>query len=91
MPKYLVERYVAGAKNLSPEELRALSKNSSRVLNRMGPHIQWVQSYVTEDKIYCVYIAPGEDAIREHAKQGGFPADQIMRITAVIDPATAEG
>ena len=90
MPKYLIEREIPGASKLSSEELQAISTKSCGVLRNMGPQIQWVQSYVTEDKIYCVYIAPNEDAVREHASQGGFPANRISRISSVIDPTTAE-
>ena len=90
MPKYLIEREIPGAGNLSPEELQAISQTSCGVLQGMGPEIQWVQSYVTDDKVYCVYLAPNEDMIREHARQGGFPANKVSRIGAVIDPTTAE-
>ena len=88
MPKYLVEREIPGAGKLSPQQLQAISQKSCSVLNKLGPQIQWVQSYVAEDKIYCVYIAPNEEAIQEHARQGGFPADRISKVKAVIDPAT---
>ena len=90
MPKYLIEREIPGASKLTPDELQGISQKSCSVLRSMGPKIQWVQSYVTEDKIYCVYIAPDEETIREHAAQGGFPANQISRISSVIDPATSE-
>lgn len=90
MPKFLIERELAGAGDMSPDELQGLSQRSCGVLRKMGPHIQWVQSYVTGDKIYCVYVAPDEAAIREHAEQGGFPANRISRIETVIDPTTAE-
>jgi hypothetical protein len=90
MPKYLIEREIPGAGKLSADELRGVSQRSCSVLNRLGPNIQWVQSYVTGDKVYCVYIAPDEAIIRRHAEQGGFPANRISEITAVIDPATAE-
>lgn len=90
MPKYLIERKIPGAGNLSQDELQGVAQTSCSVLKRMGPQIQWVQSYVTGDKVYCVYIAPNEDLIREHAQQGGFPADRISEIKSVIDPATAE-
>ena len=90
MPKYLIEREISGASKLSPEELRGISQKSCGVLRNMGPQIQWVQSYVTDDKIYCVYIAPNEDAVREHASQGGFPANQVSRISSIIDPTTAD-
>ncbi len=89
MPKYLIEREIPGAGSLSAEELRGVSQKSCSVLSRLGPSIQWVQSYVTGDKVYCVYIAPDEDIIRRHAEEGGFPANRISEITAVIDPATA--
>jgi len=91
MPKYIIERELPGAGNLSPEELTAISQKSCGILREMGPQIQWVESYVTQDKIYCVYIAPDEAAIREHAAKGGFPADRINRIKTTIDPTTAEG
>jgi hypothetical protein len=90
MPKYLVEREIPGAGKLSPEELQGISSKSCGVLRAMGPQIQWVQSFVTADKIYCVYIAPDEEAVREHASQGGFPANRVSRISSVIDPTTAE-
>ncbi|HYP51962.1 MAG TPA: DUF4242 domain-containing protein [Pyrinomonadaceae bacterium] len=90
MPKFLIEREVPGAGGLSAEELRGISQKSCGVLQGMGPQIQWVQSYVTGDKIYCVYIAPDEEAVREHARQGGFPANSVSRIASVIDPTTAE-
>lgn len=91
MPKYLIERELPGAGELSPEELQAISKKSREVLNRMGPEIQWVQSYVTGDKIYCVYTAPNEELIREHAKLGGFPVNRTAEVESMIDPTTAEG
>ncbi len=90
MPKYLIEREVPGVGNLSAQDVRGLSQKSCSVLQNMGPQIQWVQSYVTGDKIYCVYIAPNEEMIREHAKQGGFPANRISEIKSMIDPTTAE-
>jgi len=90
MPKYVIERDIPGAGKLSEEELRAVAQKSCSVLAGMGPQIQWVQSYVTDDKVYCVYIAPDEQAVREHAKQGCFPANRISRIVTVIDPTTAE-
>lgn len=90
MPKYLIEREIPGAGQLSPEELRGISQKSCSVLNRLGPQIQWVQSYVTDDKVYCVYIAPDAELIRKHAEEGGFPANRISEIRTVIDPATAE-
>jgi hypothetical protein len=90
MPKFLIEREVPGAGDLGPEQLQAISQKSCGVLRGMGPQIQWVQSYVTGDKIYCVYVAPDEESVREHARQGGFPANSVSRITSVIDPTTAE-
>jgi hypothetical protein len=90
MPKYLIEREVPGAGKLTTQELQAISQKSCGVLNRLGPQIQWVESYVTGDKIYCVYIAPNEELVREHARQGGFPANRISEIKATIDPTTAE-
>lgn len=90
MPKYLIERE-PGAGNLSTQQLHAISQKSCGVLRNLGPQIQWVQSYVTGEKIYCVYIAPNEEMVREHAKQGGFPANKVSEIKIVIDPTTAEG
>ena len=90
MPKFLIEREIPGAGKLTPQELRAISQKSCRVLREMGPQIQWVQSYVTEDKVYCVYVAPNEEAVRKHAQQGGFPANRGSRIGTMIDPTTAE-
>ena len=90
MPKYVIERELPGAGNLSSTDLQAISQKSCGVLQNLGPQIQWVQSYVTEDKIYCVYIAPNEEIIREHAQQGGFPADRVSEVKAGIDPTTAE-
>ena len=90
MPKYVIEREIPEAGKLSEQELAAISQKSCGVLNKMGPQIQWVQSYVTGDKIYCVYIAPSEEMVREHAQQGGFPANRISEVKAVIDPTTAE-
>jgi hypothetical protein len=91
MPKYVIEREVAGAGDLAKQELTAISQKSCSVLNNLGPQIQWVQSYVTQDKIYCIYIAPNKDIIVEHAEKGGFPADCVSEITSIIDPTTAEG
>jgi uncharacterized protein DUF4242 len=91
MPKYVIERDIPGAGNIPPNELQAISQTSCGVLKSMGPTIQWIHSYVTDDKIYCVYIAPDEEMIREHARQGGFPANRISEIKSVIDPTTAEG
>ena len=90
MPKYVIERELPGAGNLSAEELRGISQTSCNVLNEMGPQIQWVQSQVTDDKIYCTYIAPDEAAIRQHAEQGGFPANRVSQVRSTIDPTTAE-
>lgn len=90
MPKYVIERDIPGAGNLSAEELQAISQKSCGVLSNLGPQIQWLQSYVTGDKVYCVYIAPNEELIREHAEQGGFPANRVSAVTTVIDPTTAE-
>ena len=91
MPKFLIEREIPGAGDLKPEELQAISQKSCGVLRDMGPQIQWVESYVTGDKVYCVYIAPDEAAVREHATRGGFPANRISEIKRMIDPTTAEG
>jgi hypothetical protein len=91
MPKYLIEREIPGAGKLSAEQLKAIAQTSCGVLNNMGPQIQWIHSYVTTDKIYCVYMAPNEQMIREHARQGGFPANAVTEVSAIIDPATAEG
>ena len=90
MPKYVIEREIPGAGSMSPQELQAVSQKSCSVLQNLGPKIQWLQSYVTPDKIYCVYIAPNEEMIREHASQGGFPANRISEIKTIIDPTTAE-
>lgn len=90
MPKYLIERELPGAGKLSKDQLRGISQKSCSVLNRMGPEIQWIHSYVTGDKIYCVYRAPNEEMVRQHAKEGGFPANRISEITSVIEPSTAE-
>lgn len=91
MPKYVIEREIPGAGNMSPQDLQAISQTSCGVLRQMGPGIQWLHSYVTGDKIYCVYIAPNDEIIREHAQQGGFPANRISEIKSIIDPTTAEG
>ena len=90
MPKYLIERELPGAGNLSSDELQGISQKSCSVLNDLGPQIQWVQSYVTDDKIYCLYIAPTAEMVKTHAEQGGFPANRISEIKASIDPTTAE-
>ncbi len=90
MPKYVIERELPGAGKLTPAQLKAVSQTSCGVLQALGPQIQWVQSYVTDDKIYCVYIAPNAEIIREHARRGQFPANHIAEIKSVIDPTTAE-
>jgi hypothetical protein len=90
MPKYVIEREIPNAGKLSETELQAISQKSCGVLKNLGPQIQWVQSYVTDDKVYCVYIAPNEQMVREHANQGGFPANRISEVRSVIDPTTAE-
>ena len=90
MPQYLIERNIPGAGKLTPGELQGISQKSCSVLNTMGPQIQWVHSYVTENQVMCVYHAPNEEMIREHARQGGFPADKISEIKTTIDPTTAE-
>lgn len=90
MPKYVIEREIPGAGKLSAAELKGISQTSCGVLSKMGPQIQWLQSYVTGDKVYCVYIAPDEKTVREHAAQGGFPANRVSAVAAIIDPTTAE-
>ena len=90
MPKFVIEREIPGAGKLTPEQLHGVADKSCGVLNAMGPHIQWVQSYVTDNKIYCVYIAPDEKTVREHAKRGGFPANSVSEVKTMIDPTTAE-
>jgi uncharacterized protein DUF4242 len=90
MPRYMIEREIPGAGKLSADELKAISQKSCSVLEGMGPQIQWQQSYVTGDKVYCVYIAPNEAMVREHAKQGGFPANRVQEVITIIDPVTAE-
>jgi cell division inhibitor SulA len=90
MPKYVIEREIPEAEKLPAEQLQAISQKSCGVLKELGTQIQWVQSYVTDDKIYCVYIAPNEEMVREHAKQGGFPANRVSEVKQVIDPTTAE-
>jgi hypothetical protein len=90
MPKFVIERHIPGLGSLSPAELKAVSLKSLGVLREMGPQIQWLHSYVTEDKLYCVYLAPDEDAVREHARRGGFPADRVSAVRRLIDPGTAE-
>jgi uncharacterized protein DUF4242 len=91
MPKYVIEREIPNARKLSQQELQAISQKSCGVLQKIGPQLQWLESFVTDDKIYCVYIAPNEDMAREHARQGGFPANRISAVGSVIGPATAEG
>lgn len=90
MPKYLIKREIPDAGSMSPQDLRNASQTSCNVLQNLGPQIQWVQSYVTDDAIHCVYIAPNEDLIHDHAEQAGFPASEIMEVNAIIDPTTAE-
>ncbi len=90
MPKYVIEREIPGAGKLSAEQLKSISQTSCGVLSNMGPQIQWVNSFVTADKIYCVYIAPNEEMVREHAAQGGFPANSVSEVATMIDPTTAE-
>ncbi len=90
MPKYVIEREIPGAGNLTAEQLKSISQTSCGVLTNMGPQIQWVHSYVTTDKIYCVYIAPNEEMVIEHAKQGGFPANSVSKVSTIIEPTTAE-
>lgn len=90
MPKYVIERVVPGAGNMTPAELKAMSQRSCDVLNEMGPRIQWVQSYVTDNKIYCVYIAPNEEMIQEHARRGGFPANHVAQVKTLIDPTSSD-
>jgi hypothetical protein len=90
MPKYVIEREMPGAGALSKEQLQAASQTSCSVLNALGPAIQWVESYVTDNKIYCIYVAPNKQLIEEHAKRGGFPANQVSEVKAMIDPTTAE-
>jgi hypothetical protein len=90
MPKFVIEREIPGAGKLTPEQLKGISQTSCDVLTKMGSQIQWVHSYVTTDKIYCVYNAPNEEMVREHAKQGGFPANSVSKVSTIIDPTTAE-
>ncbi len=90
MPKYVIEREIPGAGKFSADQLKAISQTSCGVLNKLGSQIQWIHSYVVEDKIYCVYIAPNEQMVREHAKQGGFPANKVSEVKHIIDPTTAE-
>jgi hypothetical protein len=90
MPKYVIEREIPGAGSLTPEQLKSISQVSCGVLSKMGPQIQWIHSYVTDNKIYCVYQAPNEEMVREHASQGGFPANSVAQVRTIIDPSTAE-
>jgi hypothetical protein len=90
MPKFVIEREIPGAGSLSADQLQAISQKSCSVLRNLGPQIQWLQSFVTDNKIYCVYIAPNEQMVREHASQGGFPANSVAQVRRVIDPTTAE-
>ena len=90
MPKYVIEREIPGAGKMSPEQLQAVSQTSCGILQKLGPQIQWLQSYVTGDKLYCVYIAPNEEMVREHARLGNFPANRISEVKTIIDPTTAE-
>jgi len=90
MPKYVIEREIPGAGEIAPGDLQAISRKSCSVLHGLGPRIQWVQSYVTDNKIYCIYIAPDKELVMEHARQGGFPANSVSEIHAVIDPTTAD-
>ncbi len=90
MPKYVIEREIPGAGDLTPEQLKGISQTSCGVLRKMGPEIQWIESYVTGDKIYCVYIAANEQMVKDHASQGGFPANSISEVKSIINPVTAE-
>jgi hypothetical protein len=90
MPQYVIERDIPGVGNLSPADLKSISQTSCGVLNQLGPQIQWVHSYVTSDRIYCVYRAPNEEMVREHARLGGFPANRVSEVKTMIDPTTAE-
>ncbi len=90
MPKFVIEREIPGAGNLTADQLKSISQTSCGVLSNLGPQIQWVHSYVTADKIYCIYNAPNEEMVREHAKQGGFPANSVSHVSSIIDPVTAE-
>ena len=90
MPKFVIEREIPGAGKLTAEQLHGISQTSCGVLRELGPQIQWVQSFVTDDKIYCVYIAPDEDTVRKHAQMGGFPANKVAQVRAMIDPTTSE-
>jgi hypothetical protein len=90
MPKYIIEREIPGAGKMTPQQLRAIAEKSCAALRSIGPQIQWMESFVTDDKIYCVYIAPSEETVREHARQGGFPANRVSKIKSIIDPTTSE-
>jgi hypothetical protein len=90
MPKYIIEREIPGAGNLSAADLQAISRKSCAVISDLGPTLQWIQSFVIENKVYCIYLAPNEELVREHARQGGFPANVVARVRTVIDPTTAE-
>ncbi len=90
MPKFVIEREIPGIGSASAEQVQAIAQKSCSVLNNLGPQIQWLQSYVTDNKIYCVYIAPNEEMVREHARQGGFPANSVAQVRRVIDPTTSE-
>ena len=90
MPKYVIERDMPGAGKLSAEELQGIAAKSNQVIGELGPEVRWLTSYVTDDKAYCVYVAPGEDILREHARRGGFPADHISKVSTMIDPSTAD-
>lgn len=90
MPKYMIEREIPGSGSFTPQDLQAISQKSCAILNSMGPRIQWLESYVTDDKVYCLYLAPDEAAIRTHAEQGGFPVTRVSQVRSVIDPMTAE-
>lgn len=90
MPKYVIERDLPGAGKLSAEDLRAISQKSNKVISELGPELRWLTSYVTEDKLYCVYVAPDQDVIEEHARCGGFPVDRITKVSAMIDPSTGD-
>lgn len=90
MPKFVIERDIPGAGKLSPAQLHAISQKSCSVVQEMGPRIQWIESYVTDDRLYCVYIAPDEETVRQHAQQGGFPASRVSQVRSMIDPTTSE-
>jgi hypothetical protein len=91
MPKYVIEREIPGAGKLTPEEIQAISQRSCTVIHNLGQQVQWVESYITDDKVYCIYIAPNEQAVRDHADQGGFPANKVSQVRKKIDPTSAEG